>query len=510
GYAQWPADPHIAGHQEYGQRYGHAADPLRPGPFPDGAAYAPQPVAPHRPEHNGYASEPLMAYAPEHDGYVFGAWPPRGPDRNGYAAPDALLPRGPDHAVYAPEPPAPYAPEHEAYASDALVPRGPDHGGYAPEPLAPHDGEVAELPEPHPLDPADADAVLPDAPPVAGLPRRGRRPSRRRRSRAGRAVRACGVLLVLVLGGGAGAYAWADSRLDSTVNLAALPGRPAPGKGTNYLIVGSDSRAGLTARQAEDLHTGSGIDAEGRRTDSMMVLHTGAHGTTITSLPRDSWVVIPAYVDPRTGIHHRAARNKLNAAFSLGGPELLVRTIESNTGLRLDHYTEIGFAGFVGIVDAVGGVRMCVDRHVVDEKSGLDLTRGCHTLSGRQALAFVRQRHQEKQGDLGRSRNQRKFLAALAAKAASRDVLLNPSALVGTAGAGLSTLIVDSSTGLPRLTRLFEALQDASSGRGKQLNVPISGFGVGTSKGSVVVWDKAKSRRLFAELRADRPVTVTG
>ncbi|WP_399088784.1 LCP family protein [Streptomyces sp. BBFR2] len=446
-------------------------------------------MAPHRP--GSYAREPLTAYAPDPGGPAAGAWPPHAPDPVGYA----------------PEPLVPYAPEHPAPAMGEVVPYGPEPGGYAPEPVAPHDAEVAGVPEPHPLDPADAEAVLPDAPPV-GLPRRGRRPSRRRRTRVGRAVRACCALLVLVLGGSAGAYAWADSRLDDRLDLSALPGRPAPGKGTNYLIVGSDSRAGLTARQAEEMHTGSG--AEGRRTDSMMVLHTGAHGTTITSLPRDSWVVIPAYVDPRTGIHHRAARNKLNAAFSLGGPELLVRTIESNTGLRVDHYTEIGFAGFVGIVDAVGGVRMCVDRHVVDEKSGLDLTRGCHTLSGRQALAFVRQRHQEKQGDLGRSRNQRKFLAALAAKAASRDVLLNPSALIGTAGAGLSTLIVDSATGLPRLTRLFEALHEASSGRGKQLNVPISGFGVGTKKGSVVVWDKAKSRRLFAELRADRPVTVTG
>ncbi|WP_245654999.1 LCP family protein [Streptomyces catenulae] len=475
GYVQWPANPHVAGHQEYGpgygqmpgqgpgqmygQGYGHSADPL--------LTYAPEPLTPYAPEHTAY--EVYEAY-------------------EAYEA----------------------APVPGAHVSDALVPYGPEHGGYPPAHPAPQAAEVTELPEPHPLDPADADAVLPDAPPVAGQPRRVRRPSRRRRSRLGRAVRACCVLLVLSVGGGAGAYAWADSRLDSTVDLAALPDRPAPGKGTNYLIVGSDSRAGLSAKQAQDLHTGSGIDAEGRRTDSMMVLHTGAHGTTITSLPRDSWVVIPAYVDPRTGIHHRPARNKLNAAFSLGGPKLLVRTIESNTGLRLDHYTEIGFAGFVGIVDAVGGVRMCVNRHVVDEKSGLDLTRGCHTLSGRQALAFVRQRHQEKQGDLGRSRNQRKFLAALAAKAASRDVLLNPSALVGTAGAGLKTLIVDRSTGLPRLTRLFEALQDASSGRGRQLNVPISGFGVGTSKGSVVVWDKAKAHRLFAELRADRPVTVTG
>ncbi|MFF4602336.1 LCP family protein [Streptomyces sp. NPDC001339] len=362
-----------------------------------------------------------------------------------------------------------------------------------------------------PLAQREAYAPLPDGPPAGGGPPRGRRkPKRRRRTRTGRVLRAVGFLVALAVLGCVGAYAWAGSRLAGEVDLSALPDRPAAGKGTNYLIVGSDSRAGLTAEQAEDLHTGSGLGAEGRRTDSMMVLHTGAHGTTLTSLPRDSWVTLPAYVDPETGIHYKAAKNKLNAAFSLGGPELLVRTVESSTGLRIDHYTEIGFAGFVGIVNGVGGVRMCVDRHIVDEKSGLDLTRGCHTLDGREALAFVRQRHQEKAGDLGRSRNQQKFLAALAAKAGSPDVLLSPSAVVGTVGAGLDALIVDKSTGPRQLARLFDALHKVSSGGGKQLNVPVSGVGVGTSKGSVVVWDKEESRRLFAELRADRPVTADG
>ncbi|MET7519060.1 LCP family protein [Streptomyces sp. NPDC005480] len=323
-------------------------------------------------------------------------------------------------------------------------------------------------------------------------------------------LRALCFLVLLAVLGGTGTYVWADSHLNSDVDLASLPDRPAPGKGTNYLIVGSDSREGLSEQQAKDLHTGSSIGSEGRRTDSMMVLHTGARGATLVSLPRDSWVTVPAYVDPATGIHHKAAKNKLNAAFSLGGPELLVRTVESGTGLRIDHYTEIGFAGFVGIVDAVGGVRMCVDRHIVDEKSGLDLVKGCHTLNGRDALAFVRQRHQEKEGDLGRSRNQQKFLAALAARAGSPGVLFDPSAVVGTAGAGLDTLIVDRSTAIPQLTRLFEAMRTVSSGGGKQLGVPVRTIGLATSKGSAVLWDKRKAARLFAELRADRPVTVDG
>ncbi|WP_078972890.1 LCP family protein [Streptomyces sp. MMG1533] len=326
------------------------------------------------------------------------------------------------------------------------------------------------------------------------------RPSRRRRIARLLAVLLCALLLT-----GAGTYAWADFRLARAVDLGSVTDRPPQGKGTTYLIVGSDSRDGLSEQARKDLHTGS---AGGGRTDSMMLLHTGAHGTTMVSLPRDSWLTLPPYVDPDTGKHYRPSKNKLNAAYSLGGPRLLIRTIELNTGVRIDHYAEIGFAGFVGVVDAVGGVEMCLDRDIKDPKSGENLAKGCHNLNGTEALAFVRQRHQEAQGDLGRSRNQRKFLSALARKAAAPGTALDPFRTYPALSAGLDTLVVDKGMELPTLVSLFRAMSSVSGGHGKQLNVPVSDLGFSTSKGSAVKWDTAKARRLFTELRNDRPVSL--
>ncbi|WP_374200162.1 LCP family protein [Streptomyces sp. AC555_RSS877] len=288
---------------------------------------------------------------------------------------------------------------------------------------------------------------------------------------------------------------WGDTELDQKVDLGALPDRPAQGRGTNYLIVGSDSRAGLSEQARKDLRTGS---AEGRRTDSMMLLHTGANGTTMLSLPRALWVTLPPYVRPETGRNHRAEPDKLNAAFSLGGPDLLVRAVERNTGLRVDHYAEIGFAGFVGVVDAVGGVDLCLDRAVKDEKSGADLPKGCQNLDGSQALAFVRQRKQEALGDLGRTRNQQRFLTALAKKAVTPETLLNPAKALPTLGAGLDTLVVDKDTELRDLVSLFQAMRGVTAGGGRQINVPVSDPALATSKGSAVKWDDRQARKLFA------------
>lgn len=326
------------------------------------------------------------------------------------------------------------------------------------------------------------------------------RPSRRRRIARLLAVLLCALLLT-----GAGTYAWADLRLDRAVDLGQVADRPPKGKGTTYLIVGSDSRDGLSEEARKDLHTGS---AGGGRTDSMMLLHTGAHGTTMVSLPRDSWVTLPSYLDPDTGRRYGASHNKLNAAYSLGGPRLLVRTVERNTGVRIDHYAEIGFAGFVGVVDAVGGVEMCVDRNIKDPKSGLNLSKGCHDLTGTQALAFVRQRHQEAQGDLGRSRNQREFLSALAHKAAAPGTALDPLRTYPALNAALGTLVVDKDMELPTLLSLFRAMRSVSGGDGGQLNVPVSDRDFRTSKGSAVRWDAARAKQLFTQLRNDRPVTI--
>ncbi|MGA5135682.1 LCP family protein [Streptomyces azureus] len=331
---------------------------------------------------------------------------------------------------------------------------------------------------------------------------RGSRNPRRRAGRGRRFLRTAAVLSSVLLLAGAGTYVWADSRLNQQVDLGTLSGRVPRGEGTNYLVVGSDSREGLSQQDRKELNTGS---AEGRRTDSVILLHTGANGTTMLSLPRDSWVTLPPYVDPDTGRSYRAAPNKLNAAFSLGGPGLLVRTVERNTGVHIDHYAEIGFAGFVGVVDAVGGVGLCLDKPVRDEDSGADLPAGCQTLDGAEALAFVRQRKQEAQGDLGRTRNQQEFLAALARKAATPSTLADPSKTFPSLRAGLDTLIVDESTELPDLMSLFEAMRKAASGGGRQLNVPVADPDLRTPQGSAVRWDDRRARALFTALREDRP-----
>ncbi|MFJ7331732.1 LCP family protein [Streptomyces sp. NPDC101116] len=339
----------------------------------------------------------------------------------------------------------------------------------------------------------------------SGPPTRGGRGSRNRRRLSGRRrfLRTTAMLASALLLAGAGTYVWADTRLNKEVDLGALGGRVPPGEGTTYLVVGSDSREGLSEQDRKDLNTGS---AEGRRTDSVILLHTGASGTTMLSLPRDSWVTLPSYVDPDTGRSYRAAPNKLNAAFSLGGPDLLVRTVERNTGVRVDHYAEIGFAGFVGVVDAVGGVDLCLGRPVRDKDSGADLPAGCQTLDGAEALAFVRQRKQEARGDLGRTRNQQRFLAALARKAATPSTLADPSKSFPTLEAGLDTLIVDEGTEPPDLMGLFEALRKATGGGGRQLNVPVADPDLRTPKGSAVKWDDRRARALFTALRQDRPV----
>src|SRR5262249_46693626 len=129
--------------------------------------------------------------------------------------------------------------------------------------------------------------------------------------------------------------------------------RPPDSAGTNYLIVGSDSRKGLTPQQRQQLHTGND---SGQRTDTIMLLHVGSGAEVLSSIPRDTQVPIPG-----------VGTTKINAAFAYGGPKLLVRTIEDLTRIHIDHYVEIGFGGFVNVVDAVGGITICPS-HAMNDK----------------------------------------------------------------------------------------------------------------------------------------------
>ncbi|MFG2943617.1 LCP family protein [Streptomyces adustus] len=335
----------------------------------------------------------------------------------------------------------------------------------------------------------------PEGPDGYGRPR----PNWRRRIKW-TAITVVSVLVVTTIG----TYFWADGKLRREVDLSKVIDRPESGDGTNYLIVGSDSREGLSSADKKALHTGS---AEGKRTDSMMILHVGSSGDTLISLPRDSDVVIPTYQGSESGKTYqgRGQHMKLNAAYATDGPTLLVRAIEFNTGLHIDHYVEIGFAGFAGIVDAVGGVDITIDKAFKDKYSGADFQAGEQTLNGEEALAFVRTRHAFAASDLQRTKNQQKFLAALAHQVATPGTILNPFKFYPTMGAGLDSLIVDKDMSLWDLGSMFFAMKGVNGGDGTSMNMPISG-----STGGNLVWDKAKVKTLVNELNNDEKVTVSG
>lgn len=258
--------------------------------------------------------------------------------------------------------------------------------------------------------------------------------------------------------------------------------------GTNWLLVGSDSRAGLSEEQEQGLATGGEVgDA---RTDTIILVHIPPSGrTTLVSLPRDSYVSIPGY-----------GQDKLNASFAFGGAPLLTRTVEIATGLRIDHYAEIGFSGFASVVDALGGIDVCVPQAIVDPLAGLDIPAGCQELDGPQALGFVRSRATAL-ADIDRMNNQRLFLSALLEKATSPATLANPFALWPMARNTAGSLTVDSGDHIWDLARLAWAL------RGDTLatSVPVGGF-TDTASGNVLLWAKPDASRFFEALANGDPV----
>ncbi|MFI0779664.1 LCP family protein [Streptomyces sp. NPDC021212] len=327
-------------------------------------------------------------------------------------------------------------------------------------------------------------------------------PYRRPRRRGRTVKRVLVTLVVVLLVASVATYFWADSKLRKEVDLSQVIDRPQAGDGTNYLIVGSDSREGMSDQQKKDLHTGS---ADGKRTDSMMILHDGSSGPTLISLPRDSNVTIPKFRGSESGkIKGPMGATKLNAAYAMDGPQLLVRTVEANTGLHIDHYAEVGFSGFANIVDAIGGVDMDLSKGFKDKQAGADFQAGEQTMNGQQALAFVRSRHAFAASDLERTKNQQKFLSALASQTAAPGTLLNPFKLYPAMGAGLDTLIVDKDMNPYYLAQMFLAMKDVTSNGGKSLNMPTSG-----SVGGNLQWDQAKVKQLVQQLNNDEPVTVT-
>ncbi len=318
------------------------------------------------------------------------------------------------------------------------------------------------------------------------------RPQPRRKRRWVRAVALILVAGLLVAGAGfVGGAIWFDTRLHREQVLADYPGRPAPGRGTNWLLVGSDSRQGLSAEQQRELATGG--DIGNGRTDTILVVHVPQFGSgnpaTMVSIPRDSFVPIPGH-----------GKDKINAAFAMGGAPLLTQTVEQTTGLRVDHYAEIGFGGFAALVDALGGVTACPATPINDPLAGIDLPAGCQKLNGRNALGYVRTRDTPR-ADLDRMVNQRQFVSALLHRAASPAVWLNPWRWYAAPRAAADALTVDRGDHVWDLALLGRALH----GSKKAMTVPIGEFN-SSDAGSVVVWNHDEAAKLFEALASDGPV----
>jgi LCP family protein required for cell wall assembly len=317
-----------------------------------------------------------------------------------------------------------------------------------------------------------------------------RAPRRRRKIRWLRIVLLV-LLAYLVILVGVPVLSW--SRVEK-VPFAPSGERPTGGAGTNYLVVGSDSREGLSSEERDRLNTGG---AGGRRTDTIMLLHVPSLGgpPTLISLPRDSYVPIPGN-----------GQNKINAAFAFGGPKLLAATVENVTGLRVDGYIEIGFGGFVGVVESLNGVEMCLPKAVKDEKAKIDLPAGCQELDGPDALGYVRARYFDPLGDLGRVERQRQFMSAVMKETLTPGTVLNPITYTRVGLAYGDALTVGDTTGIFDTARFALAMRAVSSGDGVTMTVPIADPGFSTPVGSAVKWDREKALALFNALRDGEPI----
>ncbi|HZR49702.1 MAG TPA: LCP family protein [Streptosporangiaceae bacterium] len=289
-----------------------------------------------------------------------------------------------------------------------------------------------------------------------------------------------GAVVAVLIAGTAGSYFWLDGKLNKSVTL---PTTTLTSAGTNWLITGSDSRAGLSSAQIRQLHVG--FNSGTLNSDSIMLLHMGSGRPVLISIPRDSYVDIPGH-----------GWNKINATLAFGGANLLIKTIENVTGLRIDHYMGIGFGGLVSVVNQIGGVPMCLKSAVKDSYSGVHLAAGCHNLNGTQALAFVRDRHSFAIGDLQRIQDQRAFLSALLNKATSPGVYLNPFTALPFGSTAASSMSVDTGTSLLDLAHAAFALRGPQTG-----TVPIANPNYATSAGDAVLWNKTKATELFNALK---------
>ncbi|WP_406456169.1 LCP family protein [Streptomyces sp. NBC_00876] len=321
------------------------------------------------------------------------------------------------------------------------------------------------------------DAITPDHRSSPENPRRGRKRVRTRGQRIRRAV-LLSVLVLVIAAGGTG-Y-WLYNSLDGNIkgvdiDKALGDDRPEklPTSGQNLLVLGSDSRAG-----AENKELGGGGAVSGARSDTAMVVHIpeGRSKAVAVSIPRDTLVTRPECTKADGSSVSSANRVMFNSVYSQVGPACVVKTVEKMSGVRIDHYLEINFAGFKDLVDAIGGVTVDVPEDIHDKSSGLDLTAGTHKLNGTESLSYVRTRHGIGDGsDLGRIGLQQQFMLALLSEVKSQDLLGSPTSAYKIASSATKSLTTDEGlASLKSLTQFARSMNGVDPGSMETIMLPVA------------------------------------
>ena len=302
---------------------------------------------------------------------------------------------------------------------------------------------------------------------------------------------------MLGVGGAFGAVHWGLAKIDRTVVAGLVGGEaeaavaqddPEP-RLLNVLVVGNDRREGLTREQIRDFGTGQ---AEGNRTDTLMLLQLELDGEgrgAVLSFPRD---LLIERCDGSSG--------RINAAYQVGeerngdGPSCVVETVADHTGVDIHHYLEVSFAGFVKVVDALGGVGLYLDEPLYDEKAHLDLPAGCVRLQGSDALGFVRARHVD--NDFGRIARQQRFMKETLREATQIGVLADPPQLLRIIDAAASSVQTDEGLGLAEMREIALGMRRLTAAGLEVYTVP------GEAELSAGTWyvqeDEAAAKKLYA------------
>jgi LCP family protein required for cell wall assembly len=316
------------------------------------------------------------------------------------------------------------------------------------------------------------------------LPASGRKARRQRLQ-----IVALGIVSVVTLLVSSGAWAvtsYVSGKLGRVD--AGTAGTPDTGP-VNIVVAGIDTRDGLTHRQEVELHVGADVSMN---SDTLMLVHISADHSRVQviSLPRDSWVNIPGH-----------GLNKINAAIGLGGVPLMVKTVEQVTGLVVNDFVEVNFLGFVKVIDALGGVDICLPYAVDDSYTGLHMTAGVHHVDGITALKFARDRHSFAASDLARIGDQQQLMSSVFAEATTSGLVANPFRLQQFVSSLSDAVTVDKNF---NLVRMADELRGLRSSDITFQTVPLASANYLTPTGQdAVLWDASAAQALFNGLKND-------